>query len=212
MLLSGARTHRSVYYTCNPGETQYCAISDEPLRILYGIAVCRLSGYNHLVDTGGRRNHTHRPAKSMRLWTIHPKYLDRKGLVALWREALLAQKVLKGKTRGYRHHPQLLRFQQQTDPCAAIAHYLQVVYDESLRRSYRFQRKKIGRKRKCAAISETRGQLAYEWRHLKRKLRVRDKTQYRAILRIREPEAHPLFAIQDGGVAPWERRKLPVKK
>jgi len=31
----------------------------------------------------------------MRLWTIHPKYLDRQGLLALWREALLAQKVLR---------------------------------------------------------------------------------------------------------------------
>jgi len=30
----------------------------------------------------------------MRLWSLHPRYLDAKGLVALWREGLLAQKVL----------------------------------------------------------------------------------------------------------------------
>ena len=41
----------------------------------------------------------------MRLWTLHPQYLDPRGLVALWREALLAQKVLLGRTRGYRAHP-----------------------------------------------------------------------------------------------------------
>ncbi|HKX52383.1 MAG TPA: pyrimidine dimer DNA glycosylase/endonuclease V [Nitrosospira sp.] len=37
----------------------------------------------------------------MRLWTLHPRYLDTKGLVAAWREALLAQKVLSGLTSGY---------------------------------------------------------------------------------------------------------------
>lgn len=55
---------------------------------------------------------------TMRLWTIHPKYLDTRGLTALWREALLARKVLKGLTIGYRHHPQLERFRQQARPVA----------------------------------------------------------------------------------------------
>ncbi len=49
----------------------------------------------------------------MRLWSLHPKYLDRQGLLAVWREGLLAQKVLQGKTKGYKNHPQLKRFQQQ---------------------------------------------------------------------------------------------------
>ena len=39
----------------------------------------------------------------MRLWSLRPKYLDSQGLVALWREGLLAQAVLRGKTRGYRN-------------------------------------------------------------------------------------------------------------
>src|SRR5215469_13636323 len=73
----------------------------------------------------------------MRLWTIHPKHLDAKGLVALWREALLAQKVLQGRTRGYRHHPQLFRFQATRNPAATIASYLAVVHEESVRRGYR---------------------------------------------------------------------------
>jgi hypothetical protein len=57
----------------------------------------------------------------MRLWSLHPCYLDRQGLLALWREALLAQKMLQGQTRGYRFHPQLERFRAQSDPSAAIA-------------------------------------------------------------------------------------------
>lgn len=46
----------------------------------------------------------------MRIWSLHPKYLDTKGLVALWRETLLAQHVLSGKTKRYKNHPQLARF------------------------------------------------------------------------------------------------------
>ena len=69
----------------------------------------------------------------MRLWSLHPRYLDAKGLVALWREALLAQKVLHGNTKGYRNHPQLTRFKQQQNPLAAIAAYLREVQREAPR-------------------------------------------------------------------------------
>src|SRR5215469_17382670 len=98
----------------------------------------------------------------MRLWTIHPKYLDPKGLVALWREALLAQKVLQGRTRGYQHHPQLFRFRAVRNPEGALARYLLVVYEESVRRGYHFDRGKIGPKRFRGRITETKGQLTYE--------------------------------------------------
>ena len=74
----------------------------------------------------------------MRLWTLHPKYLDRQGLLGLWREGLLAQAVLQGKTKGYRHHPQLARFQMHPDPVQAIAHYLREVHEEATRRGYNF--------------------------------------------------------------------------
>jgi len=55
----------------------------------------------------------------VRLWSVHPEYLDSRGLVALWREALLAQAVLRGETRGYRRHPRLARFRARPDPTAA---------------------------------------------------------------------------------------------
>lgn len=70
----------------------------------------------------------------MRLWTIHPKYLDARGLVALWRETLLAQKVLQGDTKGYKNHPQLIRFNEQTDPVAHLATYLRFIHLEAVRR------------------------------------------------------------------------------
>jgi len=141
----------------------------------------------------------------VRLWTVHPKYLDAKGLVALWREALLAQKVLRGKTKGYRHHPQLLRFSSTPNPSAALAGYLAVVHAESVQRGYNFDATKIGRGRSRGRISETRGQLQYEWLHLKRKLEKRDAKRLRDVEGIKTPLAHPLFRIKAGPVRPWEK-------
>lgn len=145
----------------------------------------------------------------MRLWTIHPKYLDPKGLVALWREALLAQKVLAGETKGYRRHPQLVRFQEQPDPNAAIATFLKVIADEAERRGYRFDSGKIFDCGRSNHIPETRGQLLYEWDHLKAKLRARAPEMERRWSEITMPEPHPLFHIVAGEVRDWERTSWP---
>ena len=142
----------------------------------------------------------------MRLWTLHPKYLDSQGLVAVWREALLAQKVLRGATRGYRHHPQLERFHASADPKAAIAAYLAGVLEEAMRRGYAFDGRKIGRRRLAGRLPATRGQLLYEWRHLKRKLRERSPDQYKAVRLVKSPIAHQLFRIVPGRVEAWERK------
>ena len=141
----------------------------------------------------------------MRLWTLHPKYLDPRGLVALWREALLAKAVLRGRTRGYRHHPQLERFRAAALPVGAINAYLRIVHAEARRRGYRFSARKLAGPQSAERISATRGQLAFEWRHLMRKLRRRAPGQYRALRALRAPQAHPLFRLQTGPVAPWER-------
>jgi len=143
----------------------------------------------------------------MRLWTLHPKYLDAKGLVALWREALLAQKVLRGATRGYQHHPQLRRFAQTKNPPAALAAYLKGVHDEAVRRGYKFDAAKIGRPRARGKMAETRGQLLYEWRHLKRKLTLRDPERLRALRAVKLPTPHPLFRPISGEVRAWEKVK-----
>lgn len=150
----------------------------------------------------------------MRLWTLHPRYLDAKGLVAAWREALLAQKVLSGATRGYRHHPQLVRFQAQREPRAAIAAFLHGLAEEADRRGYRFDLTKIPRRKLRAKISETRGQLLFEWRHLQKKLRSRAPLLARQWRGITAPDAHPLSRIVPGKVRSWEKRpgKAPAPK
>ena len=141
----------------------------------------------------------------MRLWTLHPKYLDAKGLVALWREALLAQKVLRGATRGYKYHPQLLRFAKSRNPPTALVAYLKAVHEESAQRGYKFDTAKIGAGRFRGKLNETRGQLLYEWRHLKRKLKKRDPKRLGDLSSIKIPAAHPLFRIVPGEVREWEK-------
>jgi len=141
----------------------------------------------------------------MRIWSFHPRYLDAQGLVALWREALLAQKVLEGATRGYRHHPQLERFKRQIDPAATLAAYLVAVEAEARRRGYRFNAAKIGQRRAGASLQVTQGQLAYEWQLFKYKVAARDPAVLARIQDILEPEPHPLFKITEGPIESWER-------
>ena len=142
----------------------------------------------------------------MRLWTLHPQYLDAKGLVAAWREGLLAQKVIAGATKGYRHHPQLIRFQTHAEPAVAIAEFLRALADEATHRGYHFDATKIPAQREAEPITETRGQLLYEWEHLRAKLRVRSPEVYRRIRGVKSPEPHPLFKIVPGEIRAWEIR------
>lgn len=141
----------------------------------------------------------------MRLWTLHPKYLDPQGLVALWREALLARAVLRGETRGYRHHPQLLRFQAHAAPRSAINVYLAAVHDEATARGYRFDRTKIGPCRDVGRIAVSNGQVAHEWEHLMSKLRSRSPAVFGRWAGTDPPELHPLFSPHRGPVEDWER-------
>ena len=141
----------------------------------------------------------------MRLWTLHPRYLDAKGLVAAWREALLAQKVLLGATQGYKHHPQLVRFRMQAEPVQAIATFLTFLAAEAELRGYHFDSSKIVPARFNGKIDETSGQLQYEWLHLKRKLEFRAPDHYRLYANVVMPEPHPLFSIAPGGVRDWEK-------
>jgi len=144
----------------------------------------------------------------MRLWSLHPEYLDSKGLVALWREGLLAQKVLLGNTRGYKNHPQLTRFKGARDPVAAIAVYLKRVADAAEKRGYHFDRSKIVERKARPMMKVTRGQLQYEFTHLLSKLESRDPEQYAALKKEKAIKPHPMFYKVDGEVEAWERRKL----
>ena len=140
----------------------------------------------------------------MRLWSLHPKYLDVKGLTAVWREGLLAQKVLQGCTRGYRNHPQLQRFRAQPNPTAAIAAYLAEIFAEATRRGYHFDRSKLSPFQDPPLIPVTRGQVRYEWQHLLVKLQRRDLARFQQLAPLLEPTIHPLFRLVEGNIEKWE--------
>lgn len=150
----------------------------------------------------------------MRLWSLHPQVLDRQGLLAVWREALLARKVLAGETRGYRNHPQLDRFREHPVPEAAIAAYLHAVADEADRRGYRFDRARIASPvHDAASIAVTTGQLRFEAEHLTAKLRRRSPETLAAWPGGGSPLPHPLFRVVPGPIASWERiAEAPPRK
>ncbi len=148
----------------------------------------------------------------MRIWSLHPEQLDRAALVSGWREGLLAQKVLRGLTKGYRHHPQLARWRELDDPVAGIAAYLHVLADEADRRGYRFDRTRLVADDSLARAllaeggwlrAVTTGQLHHEWEHLAAKVELRAPDRLGA-LRAEGPRAHPLLEVVEGPVAPWE--------
>lgn len=140
----------------------------------------------------------------MRIWSLHPQYLDTKGLLALWRETLLARHVLEGKTKGYRNHPQLSRFRAAADPAGSINQYLCSVYDEAVVRGYQFDHTKIHQDFTPVILPVTRGQVTYETTHLLRKLQIRDPARHTALMAVKRVKTHPMFRIIPGGVEPWE--------
>ncbi|HEX9012621.1 MAG TPA: pyrimidine dimer DNA glycosylase/endonuclease V [Anaerolineaceae bacterium] len=135
---------------------------------------------------------------------MHPKYLDAKGLVALWREALLAQAVLRGRTRGYRSHPQLTRFRGQPEPTSAIGAFLQEVALEGQRRGYHFDKARIAVPDGSISIAATRGQLEYERQLLLTKLARRDPVRMEQLRVDRAPEPNPVFFLVEGPIEAWE--------
>jgi hypothetical protein len=146
----------------------------------------------------------------MRLWSIHPVYLDQKGLVALWREALLARSVLEEKTTGYKNHPQLLRFKNSCDPLKFINLYIKSIYLESLKRGYKFDKSKVCDYELDRKLAVTYGQVEYEFNHLKNKLKNRSPSNFFELERI-DPldlKVNEIFYVIPGPVENWEKRSL----
>ncbi len=141
----------------------------------------------------------------MRLWSVHPSLLDRAALVAGWREGLLAQKVLRGLTKGYTQHPQLDRFKELPDPVVGVTTWLHGLADEAEARGYRFDRTRVVRGADAGLrLPLTTGQLDLEWEHLRAKVRARDEAWW-ARIEDEQVRAHPLFTLVPGPVADWER-------
>ena len=143
----------------------------------------------------------------MRLWSLHPKHLDSKGLVALWREGLLAKHVLEGKSKGYNNHPQLDRFKSSEHPMDNINQYLIEVFQESERRGFHFDKNKINWQSKPSIIEVTTGQIAFETAHLLAKLEKRDYPKYTELIYLTLFEPHPLFSIVEGEIEHWEKTR-----
>lgn len=149
----------------------------------------------------------------MRLWSLHPSLLDRQALVACWREALLAQAVLLGRTRGYTAHPQLERFKSHPQPELAIGAYLAGLHIEAMARGYRFDATRIVSSPKetdIAVVPVTFGQLGFELSHLRAKLFQRSPgflAEHAETLEAAEQliPVHPLFVGVAGTIEPWER-------
>lgn len=140
----------------------------------------------------------------MRIWSLHPKYLDSKGLVALWRETLLAKHVLEGKTAAYRNHPQLNRFKEAQNAVDHINQYLFHVYEEANRRGYNFNEHKFKRDFEPGSLTVTSGQMSYETTHLLNKLKIRNQKMFYELAKITKVEPHPLFSIVEGNIEGWE--------
>ncbi len=153
----------------------------------------------------------------MRLWSLHPQYLDTAGLTACWREGLLAKHVLMGKTKGYIHHPQLQRFRACKNPLQAIDTYLYHVLVESQRRNFKYDTTKITMITENIILQVTDQQLQYEFEHLKKKLAKRNPEQYSKLLLLKETLPHPMFEIIKGEIAEWEiigeaTEVIPIRK
>ncbi|MGC9124349.1 MAG: pyrimidine dimer DNA glycosylase/endonuclease V [Thermoplasmata archaeon] len=145
----------------------------------------------------------------MRLWSLKFSYLDSKGLVALWRESLLAKAVLESRTSGYKNHPQLIRFRNQRDPIKAINTYLFYIFRESERRGFNFSTDKIDiyKVDLSLKIPVTEGQLKYEFLLLKHKLSKRAIYEYQKLENLENIEPNELFIVVPGDVEPWEKVK-----
>jgi hypothetical protein len=142
----------------------------------------------------------------MRIWSLHPKYLDAKGLVALWRESLLARHVLEGKTKGYRHHPQLIRFKAAQHPVECLNQYLSTVYEEAEKRGYNFDKTKIYPNFQKTLLPVTKGQIDFEKKHLLNKLKTRDIDKFNSLESYENFLCNSLFYLIEGDVEDWEVR------
>lgn len=141
----------------------------------------------------------------MRIWSLSPAYLDTKGLVALWRETLLAQSVIHKLAGGYTNHPQLYRFKKSENPLGALGFYLNEIVKEAKNRNYNFDNQKIQLIDNNVKIPVTKGQVEYEFEHLKNKLKLRDPARLENVQNIKDIVLNPLFYLIDGDIESWEK-------
>ncbi|WMT50842.1 MAG: pyrimidine dimer DNA glycosylase/endonuclease V [Ferroplasma sp.] len=146
---------------------------------------------------------------AMRLWSIDFSYLDRQGLLACWRESLLARNVLYGLTKGYKNHPQISRFKLSGEPVTAINTYIYYLFLESKERNYSFNESKLEYSmiNRDFHIPVTAGQVTYEFKLLLSKLKTRSQENFNRVKGIDRPATCSLFIQVEGNIENWERVK-----
>jgi hypothetical protein len=79
------------------------------------------------------------------------------------------------------------------------------VYLESRERGYHFNPAKLAKRKSCDPLEVTTGQLRYEMKHVRKKLKLRNPVRYRIVRNVRIPRPHPLFVKVPGNIEEWER-------
>lgn len=157
----------------------------------------------------------------MRLWSIHPEYLDRAGLLGLWREALLAQQVLHGLSEGYKNHSHMQRFYAlpKEDAMQHMSDYLFYIWQEGKLRGYKLNVNNIKDPRNDephimvvpdTLFTVTSGQLALEYQILRMKVKERDPRHFERLQnfpthKMWVPKPNPVFTLIHGKKEFWEK-------
>lgn len=133
----------------------------------------------------------------MRLWSIHPKYLDKHALIALWREGLLAQKALSGKGLVDEANVQLVRFKKSANPVRAIGSYLSFVASEGAKQGCKLNHERILQPNFEAKFMTTDvAQMELEVEQLKARMKTRNKDKFKLLTDVHKFEANPVFTLQ----------------
>lgn len=143
----------------------------------------------------------------MRLWSIHPRYLDRQGLTALWREGLGALTSIK-PGKGYHNHPQLDRFKKSNHQELLLQYYMRKVLWEAEARGYKFDASKLKPLRIPSSreqIPVTRGQIEFEMKHLYKKMKERSIPQFSKNIKPKNVILNDCFYMIEGDIEPWEK-------
>ena len=112
---------------------------------------------------------------------------------------------LQNKTKGYKNHSQLTRFQNTNSPVNAINSYLIALFEESKKRNFNFNMEKLGEIKESMKIPVTTGQIKYEFHRLLLKLKKRDQKSYNTLKNKKRIETHPLFFKVPGNIESWEK-------
>ena len=148
----------------------------------------------------------------MRIWTLHPRFLDRQGLLGQWREALQAKNALLDPHHSSNvcHERQLRRFKAakiQALSCMGV--YLHAVADEMILRGYKPNVSLIPYYVGTPSlIPVTQGQVNFEIAHLMAKLTERDPSRLLPLSKIRvlmSNQLNPIFKEVGGDIESWEK-------